>query len=197
MELSWILIITAVALLAAILLFRDRLRGRPVPADLKPGKPLPVFSAVDENGNSLASADLRGRPSVLLFVRGNWCPFCDRQVKNLTKHYRKINESGAHLVLVTPKPLETTRRVAEFFDVEFEFWLDASLAIGRQLGLVQEAGVPDDYNSEYGHDTLWPATLIVDADGIIRHTELSRFIADRPDPEKLLKIVRGLQATPT
>jgi peroxiredoxin len=93
---------------------------------------------------------------------------------------------------VTPKPLETTRRVAEFFEVDFEFWLDDSLAIGRQLGLVQESGVPKDYDREYGRDTLWPTTLIVDADGIIRHTELSRFIADRPDPQKLLRIVERL-----
>ena len=94
-------------------------------------------------------------------------------------------------MLVTPKPLETTRRVAEFFNVEFEFWLDESLAIARQLGLVLEAGVPKEYDREYGSDTLWPTTLVVDGDGIIRHTKLSRFIADRPDPEKILKIVRS------
>jgi hypothetical protein len=52
--------------------------------------------------------------------------------------------------------------------------------------------VPKDYDREYGRDTLWPTTLIVDADGIIRHTELSRFIADRPDPQKLLRIVERL-----
>ena len=177
---------------AVIFLLRDRIRGKAVPPDLKPGKPLPEFSAIDENGKAVSSADLRGRPSVLLFVRGTWCPFCSRQVQNLTRYYKEINESGAHLILVTPKPLETTRRVADFFDVDFEFWLDESLCIGKKLNLVQDAGVPADYDREYGRDTLWPATLIVDADGIIRHTQLSRFIADRPDPEKLLKIVRKL-----
>jgi peroxiredoxin len=105
---------------------------------------------MDENGDPLSSTDLRGRPSVLLFVRGNWCPFCSKQVKNLTRFYKEINESGAHLILVTPKPLETTRRVADFFDVKFEFWLDESLAIGKRLGLVQESGVPDDYEDCQG-----------------------------------------------
>ena len=192
MNLTWVLIATAIVVVAALLFFRDKLRGKAVPDDLRPGNPLPEFTAVDENGDPLSSTDLRGRPSVLLFVRGNWCPFCSKQVKNLTRFYKEINESGAHLILVTPKPLETTRRVADFFDVKFEFWLDESLAIGKRLGLVQESGVPDDYDKEYGRDTLWPASLIVDGKGIIRHTELSRFIADRPDPEKLLRIVRAL-----
>lgn len=191
MNLNWIL--AAIAVVAILLIvFRDRIRGKQVPAALQSGNSLPEFRAIDENGEIVSSADLRGRPSVLLFVRGTWCPFCSKQVQSLTKYYKEINESGAHLILVTPKPLETTRRVANFFDVKFEFWLDEELHIGRQLGLVQESGVPDDYGSEYGEDTLWPTTIIVDGDGIIRHTELSRFIADRPDPEKLLKIVKRL-----
>jgi peroxiredoxin len=187
-----VFIAVVIAAAATAFMLRDRIRGKRVPATLQPGNPLPDFTAVDENGRRLSSADLRGRPSVILFVRGTWCPFCSKQVQTLTKYYREINESGAHLILITPKPLETTRRVAEFFDVRFEFWLDESLAIGKQLGLVLKAGVPKSYGQEYGHDTLWPTTLIVDGDGIIRHTALSRFIADRPDPEKLLSIVRAL-----
>lgn len=194
MNLTWILIAVVGVLVVTLLIFRDRIRGKAVPDQLLPGKQLPEFTALDEQGQPIHSSTLRGRPSVLLFVRGTWCPFCSKQVDNLTKYYREINESGAHLILVTPKPLETTRRVAEFFNVKFEFWLDETLTIGKMLGLVQEAAVPDEYENEYGRDTLWPTTLIVDADGIIRHTELSRFIADRPNPEKLLKIVRGLQA---
>lgn len=192
MEFVWIVLAALIVIGIAGFTFREKLRGKPVPEGIKPGRTLPDFSAVDENGAPLSSGDLRGRPSVLLFVRGNWCPFCSKQVQKLTQYYRQINESGAHLILVTPKPLETTRRVAEFFNVEFEFWLDESLAIGRQLGLVQEAGVPKDYNREYGRDTLWPTTLVVDREGVIRHTELSRFIADRPDPEKILRIVTSL-----
>ncbi len=192
MELIWILIVVALVAVVAFLVRRDKLRGKAVPAALKAGSPLPHFSAINENGDTMISDDLRGRPSVLMFVRGSWCPFCSRQVQNLTKYYKEINQTGAHLILVTPKPLATTRRVADFFDVDFEFWLDESLAAGRKLGLVHAAGVPADYDKEYGSDTLWPTTLVVDGDGIIRHTELSRFIVDRPDPKKILKIVRRL-----
>jgi len=163
-----------------------------VPGRLRPGNPLPDFEAVGEDGKPVSANDLRGRPSVLLFVRGSWCPFCNKQVRNLTKFYKEINESGARLILLTPKPLETTRRVADFFDVDFEFWMDESLHVARQLGLLLDTGVPRDYESEYGRDTVWPTSLVVDAGGTIRHTELSRFVADRPDPEKLLRVVREL-----
>ncbi|MCH8302047.1 MAG: AhpC/TSA family protein [Proteobacteria bacterium] len=192
----WLIGIVAVA--GVLFALRDKLagmlRGRPVPDKLKPGQPLPDFQAVDEDGNRVSSSELAGTPAILLFVRGSWCPFCSKQVANLTRVYKEITDSGAKLILITPKTLATTRRVAEIFEVDFEFWLDDSLKIAKQLGLVLEAGVPDDHRKEYGEDTLWPTSLVVDSNGIIRFTELSRFIADRPSPEKLLKVLRNLQA---
>ena len=185
---------TVLALLAVLALATAiwiRHRGlRATPSQLKPGSPLPDFRAVDEQDNPVHSADLRGSPAVILFVRGNWCPFCSRQVSNLTQHYRSIIDLGAKLILVTPRPLETTRRVAEFFNVEFDFWLDDELAITRQLGLLLKGGVPGSYNREYGKDTIWPTALVVDGAGIISYTALSKHISDRPDPELLLKEIR-------
>lgn len=179
-------------IITGALIMRRKMGGRSVPPGLQPGQPLPAFNAVDEDGKELQSNDLRGRPAVILFVRGSWCPFCSRQVANLTKHYKDINELGARLILITPSPLQTTRRVAKFFEVEFEFWLDKELAIANELGLVLSNGVPADYRKEYGKDTYWPASIVVDRDGIICHTWLSKFIMDRPDPEKLLDAVKSL-----
>jgi peroxiredoxin len=178
----------AILLLAGAGYLYYRLRGsRPVPERLRRGKPLPDFSALDESGKPLASRDLRGTPVVMIFVRGNWCPFCSRQVKNLTGYYKDIVDLGARLIFVTPKPQETTKRVAEFFNVELEFWLDESLAATRKLGLLLESAVPKDYYGEYGRDTTWPASLVIDASGVIRYVELSKHIIDRPNPKTLLR----------
>ena len=180
--------LVAVALLAWLWVSKRGLRATPL--QLKPGSPLPDFRAVDEQGDPVRSVELHGSPTVILFVRGNWCPFCARQVSNLTQHYRDIVDLGANLILITPRPLETTRRVAEFFKVEFDFWLDDELEVTKQLGLLQKGGVPSDYDKEYGKDTTWPTALVVDAAGIIRYTELSKHISDRPDPQVLLREVR-------
>ena len=194
MENTFIWIITAVVLLVAGVWWKLRgiSRGRPAPAALLTGQPLPEFTAVDEKGNPVSSSNLIGTPAVLLFVHGTWCPFCSRQVEGLTKYYKEITASGARLILLTPQPLETTRRVADFFEVEFEFWLDESLHVTKQLGLLLPAGVPDDYRKEYGEDTVWPASLVIDAEGIIRYSGISKFIVDRPNPEKLLRVVKNL-----
>ena len=184
-----------VALLVAGWIWVSRRGLRPVPEPLKPGQPLPDFHATDEQGDPVRSTSLHGSPTVILFVRGNWCPFCSAQVKSLPQYYKDIIDLGAKLILLTPKPLETTRRVASFFEVEFDFWLDDSLAVTEELGLVQKTGVPGSYEKEYGRDTVWPTALVVDSAGIIRYTELSKHISDRPDPELLLSELRKTLST--
>lgn len=184
------LALALVAIAVAWFLFGTR-SGRPVPDALRRGKPLPDFHAVDEQGDPVRSTELHGTATVLLFVRGSWCPFCSSQVENLTRYYKDIVDLGARLILVTPKPLETTRRVAEFFEVEFDFWLDETLRVAKQLELVSMAGVPDDFRKEYGADTVWPTALVVDTNGIITYVNLSKALSDRPDPKDLLEAIRA------
>jgi peroxiredoxin len=183
----------AVAALALLALYLRRNRGEhPMPDILRPGKPLPEFRAIDEQGNWMRSSQLVGSPTVILFVRGSWCPFCNEQVEKLTSYYKDIVDLGAKLIIVTPKPLQTTRRVARFFEVEFDFWLDDSLEAAEKLGLLHRTSVPGSFRVEYGSDTVWPTALVVDRSGIIRYTELSKHISDRPDPEVLVNVLRKL-----
>ncbi|MEM8816493.1 MAG: redoxin domain-containing protein [Pseudomonadota bacterium] len=165
--------------------------ARSTPDALLPGKPLPLFLAYDEQGNKLDSSSLEGTPAVMLFVRGGWCPFCSSQVKDLTSYYKEITELGARLILITPRPLETTRRVAEIFGVDFDFWLDHDLTIARALDLLHTNAVPGKYEKEFGRDTIWPTALVVDAGGVIRFTELSKRIVDRPNPKALLNALQA------
>ncbi len=74
---------------------------------------------------------------------------------------------------------------------KFDFWLDADLAITKQLGLLEKAGVPDDHRKEYGEDTVWPTVLVVDRNGIIIYSKLSKTITDRPDPKDLVQVLRN------
>lgn len=188
------LIVGAVVLAAVLYAVMRKASGpRPkTPASLKVGQQLPNFVALDEDGNSVSSSELAGSPAVILFIRGNWCPFCNKQVEGLTQHYKEIVELGAKLIFITPKPLDTTRRVADFFKVDFDFWLDDSLQITKDLGLLHPHGVPDNYRKEFGEDTVWPTSVLVDAGGTIRYSHLSNFIIDRPNPQTLLKKLKKL-----
>jgi peroxiredoxin len=190
--LIWIVAIAALVIVVALIIRKKIPIGPEIPDVLRIGERLPEFSAVHEDGSAVQSSDLFGDPAVILFVRGNWCPFCSKQVEEITSHYKSIGDLGAKLILITPKPLDTTRRVAEMFGVTFDFWLDEELHIARLLGILMPEGVPESQYKTYGHNTFWPTALVVDKEGVIRYSKLSRLLFDRPNSEALVKELNRL-----
>ena len=190
--LIWTIAIAALIVVVAVIIRKKLPVGPDIPDALRKGEPLPDFSAIHEDGSAVNSSDLLGSPAVILFVRGNWCPFCSKQVKEATSHYKNLSDLGAKLILITPKPLDTTRRVAEMFGVEFDFWLDESLHITKSLGLLMTEGVPESQHKVYGHNTFWPTALVVDKSGVIRYSKLSKLLFDRPDSAALVKELKKL-----
>ena len=152
------------------------------------GNALPDFTCRLEDGSDVSSSSLRGSKSVLLFVRGSWCPFCSEQVKALTDYYRRITEDGGRLIIITRRPLETTKNVAEQFGVEFEFWLDQDLAAATELGLVDEEPTPERIQPEFGKRTIRPTVLVTDRDNNIRYSYRSENPTDRPDPSRFMSV---------
>src|SRR5436853_5616744 len=59
-----------------------------VPADpvLREGAPLPTFTLV-EGGREVASRELLAKPALWIFYRGNWCPLCVAQVREICAQY--------------------------------------------------------------------------------------------------------------
>ena len=176
-------VLAGIALLAWILTRKPQSTS----TALAVGQMLPEFAAETEAGEPIDSTALRGARSVIVFVRGSWCPFCNEQVESLTEHYRQINAGGGRLVIVAPKPLETTRRVADVFGVEFEFWLDPELEAAKHLGLADPEAIPDRFQSSHGRYTIRPTVLVTDSRGVIRYRYISANPKDRPDPQRFMQ----------
>ena len=188
------LAVSLVVLLIVARLSRRLLAGgaNATPDALAPGTRFTDTALVDDNGQPVSGA-AGGKPRVLVFLRGGWCPFCTSQVESLTEHYRQISELGAELVFVTPRPLDTTRRVAEVFGVDFTFWIDEDLAVARELGIYHPNAVPERFRDKYGPDAFRPASVIVDTDGIIRYSRVAPDVSTRPDPAELVRALQQLQ----
>lgn len=67
----------------------------------------PGFSAKDQNGKIISlKNELKKGAVVLVFYRGQWCPFCNRQLKQLEDSLSLIQEKGATLLTITPEKQE-------------------------------------------------------------------------------------------
>lgn len=169
--------------------------GKRINDCLAEGRLLPDFQARDVEGREVRASDLRGHKALFMFYRGNWCPFCMAQVKEITGKYRELAALGVELVLISPQPTDLTERVADMFQVPCRFWVDDNLGAARELGIVHEHGVPaGSLTRTYGEDTVLPTVIIVDAEGRILFTDQTDNYRVRPDPEDFLKALRARSA---
>ena len=185
---GWPLRLAAVGLTADLvyLYWYSRLERRGAPL-LAQGQLLPDFEAMDEAGARFDSRSLLGRPAVLLFYRGNWCPFCVAQVSELAASYRALEQRGARVVLVSPQPAGHTRALAERFGVPMRFLVDEGSRVARQLGILHEGGLPAGLQLlGYHSDSVLPTAIVTDAAGRILLLDATDNYRVRPEPATFL-----------
>ncbi|MGE3811175.1 MAG: peroxiredoxin family protein [Candidatus Nanopelagicales bacterium] len=165
--------------------------GRTESVDLAAGGRLPDDLAfVELDGHRITIADLRGRPVALFFYRGNWCPLCMAQVREMAARWRELEELGVDVALISPQSDEQTRDLAERFEVSFRYLTDPDMTSARRLGLVHESGVPLGIPG-YDPDTVFPTVLVLDADGTIVFSDQTDNYRVRPEPDTILAALRG------
>jgi len=145
---------------------------------------------VEHGRGPITAADLRGRPTVLLFYRGNWCPLCMTQVGEIAARWREIESLGAQVALVSPQDERHTRALARRHEVAFRYLRDDGLAAARRLGIANPDGTPAGMVG-YESDTVLPTLVVTDADGRIVYADQTDNYRVRPAPETVLAALRA------
>lgn len=184
------------ALLFAIYVFWFSRFGRIPSRVLAVGGSLPDFELADSDGNLFRSAELFGSPAVLLFYRGNWCPLCMAQIREIADRYHELDALGIKVVLVSPQPDEQSRKLAATFDVPFRFLVDKNNELARSLGIAVANGVPIGTPGGYAPDTVLPTLVVTNANGTIVFSDQTDNYRVRPEPDMFLAILRRSGVVP-
>ncbi len=162
------------------------------------GAKLPHFTVRDVNDNLVSSSQLTDRPAILIFYRGNWCPFCSAQLKELIARYKEIDALGVRVAMIAPQPHENTVGVSKIYDAKFDFLTDEDNAAARTLGIEHKNGLPMGMQMlGYDSDTVMPTVIITGKDGKIVWTHETDNYRVRPEPDTYLQVLRqqGVVAT--
>lgn len=165
---------------------------RPENGILQVGQSLPAFELETEAGDVIQSNSFLGKPLLLLFYRGNWCPLCMAQIREVAAQYQELHDRGVEVALVSPQPHKYTRSLAAKFDVPFRFLVDPGNRAAKRLGVYAKDGLPFGLQAlGYDTDTVWPSVVITDRRGEILFADLTDNYRVRPEPSTFLEILDG------
>ncbi|HEY3655372.1 MAG TPA: peroxiredoxin family protein [Steroidobacteraceae bacterium] len=159
-----------------------------IPSDPTQVHPLPVGARVPMFEGVTADGKVRSftpsgflQPTIVIFYRGGWCPYCNMQLSDLRLVEPKLREQGFEIVFLStdrPEILYSSLKAADIhytllsdshleaakaFHVAYHLD-DATLAKQKQYGvnLDETTGTPL-------HELPVPSVFIIDATGTIRY----------------------------
>lgn len=92
----------------------------------------PEIKAKDQNGNDIVLKDLRKKGNVVVvFYRGNWCPYCSRYLKKLQDSLDFIRAKGAQVIVITPEAQEGIDSSAAKSGAQFPIISDKDMKISN------------------------------------------------------------------
>lgn len=144
------------------------------PAGLAVGSDAPDFVLKDQSGNSFSLKEKnKDKTVILVFYRGQWCPYCSKQLKGLQDSMQLIINKGATVAAVTPEVAENVAKTVEKTKASFPVLSDDGLKVMNAYKVsfaIDEAGVEqykkyniyfDKANGSNGANLPVPALYII------------------------------------
>jgi peroxiredoxin len=168
---------------------------------LKKGAAAPAFIATDNTGKSIGLKTLlkEHKAVVLFFYRGQWCPYCNKQIKELQDSLQLLTNKGAYVIAVTPETNDNIKKTIDKTHASFSIIQDKGYKIMKaydvnytvdpaMLGKLKNYGVDlEKNNGNADHILPVPATYVISHAGKISYVHFDKDYTKRASVQDILK----------
>lgn len=170
---------------------------------LSKGDTAPHFVLPDHQGNMVRSADLLADGPILInFYRGEWCPYCNLELRAYQTQLDRIQKAKASLIAISPMLPDNSLDLAQKNKLAFPVLSDVGNKVAAEFGLVftVDTRIQIMYLERLGNDlptlngddsfTLpLPATYVIGPDGTIIYAYVNADYRLRADSEEVLAVL--------
>ena len=179
-----------------------------VPAGVAaPGAVLPDVELLDVHGAPMSLfAVTGGRPAVLVFYRGAWCPYCNIALKTYQDQLLpQLNEHGIALVAISPQKPDGSLSSQQKNALAFPVMSDPGNVLTDRLGILTtpsaqaqaamaQLGLDLTAANADGTPTLpMPTVVIADADHTIRWIDVHPDYTNRTEVVDIINVLDAVQ----
>ena len=174
-------------------------RAQSYPGGLVIGEKAPDFTAKDNKGNSISLHQLLKKGEVvLIFYRGQWCPYCNKQLSNLNDSLASITAGGTSILAITQETYENVGKTITKTRAGFPIISDDHLSIMKlyKVNFEVDQSTQEKYkqhgidfsiaNGSNGANLPVPATYIIGKDGKIRYVFFNPDYRKRPSVKEIV-----------
>jgi peroxiredoxin len=148
---------------------------------------------------------LAGRPAVVVFYRGAWCPYCNIALATYQSELLPaLAERGAALVAVSPQTPDGSLSMQQKNELTFTVVSDPGNSLAAHLGILTAPSAEaraaqlklgldiTTVNVDATTALPMPTAVIVDAEHILRWIDVHPDYSTRTEPEQILAALAGI-----
>lgn len=167
------------------------------------GESVPDGSLEDIDGHKHQLSELIARkPSVIIFYRGGWCPFCNTQMGQLVKIEPELAKLGYQILAITPDKPESLKASLDKEKINYTLLSDREMKVTQEFGLAYHMGdgmveklksYGNDIEKATGnslHELPVPAAYVVDKKGKVHFLYFNPDFKVRVKPEDLMEAAK-------
>jgi peroxiredoxin len=175
--------------------------------DIKPiliGQEIPKITLTTPAGKTVSlNSLLKEKPTLLVFYRGGWCPYCNTHLAELRKIEQPLKDMGFQIIAVSPDKPEELVKTNEKNELGYTLLSDSKAEGIKQLGLAFELdlltrtkyktyGIDLEKSSGENHHLLpVPAAILVDTDQIVTFTYITPNYKVRADNDVIMAAAKA------
>lgn len=177
---------------------------------LRVGERAPSFRLPDQNGQAVWLDTLLAHgPTVLLFYRGHWCPFCSLTLRSYQKAAARFAALRIPLVAISPQGAAATARTAQSLGKGLPLLSDVGSHVARAYGLAYDLPIAlktlfesqyqtplPEINADGGWTLPVAASYVIGENGIVLRAHVDVDYRRREDPDELLGWLAAQHGSP-
>ncbi|OJJ21284.1 hypothetical protein BKI52_12030 [marine bacterium AO1-C] len=168
----------------------------------------PSFVLPDDKGNFVSSEVLLQRgPLIVSFYRGDWCVFCNLELRALQRSLAEFLRYGASLVGISPQTVAYSHMNADRRNVQYQILSDSGNKIANEYGLMfsMPQQMVNAFNT-FGIDIAKvnggqnqvevpvPATFVINTDGRVAYRFLDADYTKRAEPSEIIACLMDIRS---
>ena len=175
-----------------------------VAEDISPiliGEKLPNANFQNAEGEYVQlKAVLEEKPTVLVFYRGGWCPYCNVQLSGLVEIEDDVLELGYQIVAISPDDYKNLQSTIENNSTKYKLLSDPNGKFIKEIGIafktsssLKEYITGKGQKGETSSVMPAPTVMIVDKKGVIKFEYINPNYKERISGEMLLSVLKTIK----
>lgn len=169
------------------------------------GDKAPDFTMKDATEKEISLTSLlKNGPVVMVWYRGEWCPYCNIQLEDIQSHMSEFEALGAQVVAISPQVPDRGMALQDRLNLKFHVLSDIGSKVAKDYGVAYT--LPDNIaarlmeftdlhegNADDSNILPLGAAYVIDKEGIIRYTWLDADYRKRVETSTLIEEVKKLK----